>query len=42
LKSILVEIKHDPNHQSKGAVVIGEAGSGKTHLMMRLDKRVTQ
>jgi len=36
LKSILGEIKQDPNHQSKGAVVIGEAGSGKTHLMMRL------
>ena len=36
LKSILAEIKQDPNHQSKGAVVIGEAGSGKTHLMMRL------
>ncbi len=40
LKSILVEIKHDPNHQSKGAVVIGEAGSGKTHLMMRLAKEL--
>jgi len=40
LKSILVEIKHDPNCQSKGAVVIGEAGSGKTHLMMRLAKEL--
>jgi DNA polymerase III epsilon subunit-like protein len=40
LKSILVEIKQDPNHQSKGAVVIGEAGSGKTHLMMRLAKEL--
>jgi len=40
LKSILVEIKLDPNHQSKGAVVIGEAGSGKTHLMMRLAKEL--
>jgi DNA polymerase III epsilon subunit-like protein len=40
LKSILTEIKHDPNHQSKGAVVIGEAGSGKTHLMMRLAKEL--
>jgi DNA polymerase III epsilon subunit-like protein len=38
LKSILLEIKQDTNHQSKGAVVIGEAGSGKTHLMMRLAK----
>ncbi len=42
LKSILTEIKHDPNHQSKGAVVIGEAGSGKTHLMMRLAKELLQ
>ena len=38
LKSILVDIKRDINHQSRGAVVIGEAGSGKTHLMMRLAK----
>lgn len=36
LKSLVQDIKQDPNHQSKGAVVIGEAGSGKTHLMMRL------
>lgn len=36
LKSIITEIKNDPNHQSKAALVIGEAGSGKTHLMMRL------
>ncbi len=40
LKSILTDIKHDPNSQSKGAVVIGEAGSGKTHLMMRLAKEL--
>lgn len=38
LKSILLDIKADPNYQSKGSVVIGEAGSGKTHLMMRLAK----
>jgi DNA polymerase III epsilon subunit-like protein len=38
LKSILTEIKQDHNQQSKGVVVIGEAGSGKTHLMMRLAK----
>jgi len=38
LKSILSDIKNDVNHQSKGAVVIGEPGSGKTHLMMRLAK----
>ncbi len=36
LESILKDIKLDANHQSKGAVVIGEPGSGKTHLMMRL------
>lgn len=36
LESILMDIKLDSNHQSKGAVVIGEPGSGKTHLMMRL------
>jgi len=36
LKSLLHEIKADENHQSRGTVVIGEAGSGKTHLMMRL------
>lgn len=38
LKSILDEIKRDPNRQSRGAVVIGEPGAGKTHLMMRLAK----
>ncbi len=38
LKSVLLDIKADPNQQSKGVVVIGEAGSGKTHLMMRLTK----
>ncbi|MEC4814730.1 MAG: AAA family ATPase [Scytonema sp. PMC 1069.18] len=36
LASILNDIKQDSNHQSKGVVVIGEPGSGKTHLMMRL------
>ena len=40
LKSILNEIKQDQNHQSKCAVVSGEAGSGKTHLMMRLAKEL--
>ncbi|MEA5597566.1 3'-5' exonuclease [Rivularia sp. UHCC 0363] len=38
LESILKNIELDDNHQSKGAVVIGEPGSGKTHLMMRLTK----
>ena len=36
LESILKNIELDSNRQSKGAVVIGEPGSGKTHLMMRL------
>lgn len=36
LKTILAEIKSDLNHQTKGAVVIGEPGTGKTHLIMRL------
>ncbi|PSO48914.1 MAG: exonuclease [Cyanobacteria bacterium SW_9_44_58] len=40
LKSLVQDIKQDFNHQSKGAVVIGEAGSGKTHLMMRLAQDV--
>ncbi len=30
------EIKVDSNQQSRGAVILGEAGNGKTHLMMRL------
>jgi DNA polymerase III epsilon subunit-like protein len=38
IESILKDIKLDSNHQSKGVVVIGEPGSGKTHLMMRLAK----
>lgn len=36
LESILKDIKLDSNRQTKGTVVIGEPGSGKTHLMMRL------
>jgi len=40
LKSIISDIKRDPNQQSKGAVVIGEPGAGKTHLMMRLAKEL--
>ena len=42
LRSIITDIKQDPNHQSKGAVVIGEPGSGKTHLMMRLAQELFQ
>jgi Cdc6-like AAA superfamily ATPase len=40
LKRIINDIKHDNNHQSQGVVVIGEPGSGKTHLMMRLAKEL--
>ncbi|MEW6491424.1 MAG: exonuclease domain-containing protein [Cyanobacteriota bacterium] len=40
LKAIINDIKHDKNHQSQGVVVIGEPGSGKTHLMMRLAKEL--
>jgi Cdc6-like AAA superfamily ATPase len=36
LQTALNNIKSDANHQSKGVVVIGEPGTGKTHLMMRL------
>ncbi len=40
LKSVITEVKQDKNHQSRGVVVIGEPGSGKTHLMMRLAKEL--
>ena len=40
LKSILLEIQQDEHAQSKGVVVVGEAGTGKTHLMMRLAQEV--
>jgi DNA polymerase III epsilon subunit-like protein len=42
LKSIVEDIKSDSNRQSKAAVVMGEAGNGKTHLMMRLAKATLQ
>ena len=42
LTSIITDIKYDPNHQSKGAVVIGEPGTGKTHLMMRLAQELLE
>jgi Cdc6-like AAA superfamily ATPase len=39
LKSLITEINNDKeNYQSQGAIVIGEPGTGKTHLMMRLAK----
>ncbi len=40
LKIAIGEIQQDHNRQSRGAVVIGEPGSGKTHLMMRLAKEL--
>lgn len=36
LKSLVHEIAADPNHQSRGIVMLGSPGSGKTHLIMRL------
>lgn len=42
LKSVITEIRHDRNHQSRGVVVVGEPGSGKTHLMMRLAQELLQ
>lgn len=39
LTSLVEEIRQDrENKQSRGALILGEAGSGKTHLMMRLAK----
>lgn len=38
LKSIIDEISDDKNHQSRGVILAGEPGSGKTHLIMRLAK----
>ena len=36
ITNLIDEIKADSNQQSRGAVVLGAAGNGKTHLMMRL------
>ncbi|MCD4743826.1 MAG: ATP-binding protein [Desulfobacteraceae bacterium] len=38
LKSIIDEISDDKNHQSRGVIIAGEPGAGKTHLIMRLAK----
>ena len=40
LKSLVHEIAADPNHQSKGVVMLGSPGSGKTHLIMRLAREM--
>lgn len=42
LKYLIKDIRCDKNHQSQGVIVIGEPGSGKTHLMMRLAKDLLQ
>ncbi|MBD1852104.1 exonuclease domain-containing protein [Leptolyngbya sp. ST-U4] len=42
LKATIDDIRDDRNHQSQGAVVIGEPGTGKTHLIMRLAKELLQ
>ncbi|WP_339137311.1 MAG: hypothetical protein WGN25_04770 [Candidatus Electrothrix sp. GW3-4] len=36
ITNLIDEIRGDKNQQSRGAVVLGVAGNGKTHLMMRL------
>ena len=40
LSAVLRSIASDANKQSQGAVLVGEPGSGKTHLVMRLAKEV--
>ena len=40
LKSIIGEISDDKNHQSRGVIIAGEPGAGKTHLIMRLAKDI--
>lgn len=42
LQRILTEIKTDKNSQSRGAVIIGEAGTGKTHLIMRVAQKLLE
>jgi Cdc6-like AAA superfamily ATPase len=40
LSSVLRSVTSDHNQQSQGAVLVGEPGSGKTHLVMRLADEV--
>jgi len=40
LSSVLRSVAGDRNQQSQGAVLVGEPGSGKTHLVMRLADEV--
>jgi hypothetical protein len=42
IKYLINDIRQDKNHQTKGLVVVGEPGNGKTHLMMRLAKEILQ
>jgi DNA polymerase III epsilon subunit-like protein len=42
ITKLLAEIKTDTNQQSRGVVILGEAGNGKTHLMMRLARRILE
>jgi len=36
LTAALEDIQQDANHQSRGVILLGEPGSGKTHLIMRV------
>ncbi|MFM7675336.1 MAG: exonuclease domain-containing protein [Synechococcus sp.] len=42
LAAVLQSVATDTNRQSQGAVLIGEPGAGKTHLVMRLAQEVLQ
>ena len=42
LAAVLQSVAADANRQSQGAVLIGEPGAGKTHLVMRLAQEVLQ
>jgi len=41
LINLVNDVKRDNNHQSRSTLVIGEAGNGKTHLMMRFLNEVS-